>query len=152
MHAGLYSIVFGRQTEGVKAHGKQHVIPLHAAHTGYDLKSGVCLYMSDVHSRTARIREFDERVKFRLTARFLFVKCAEHSRLVPLVLPFFLYCQIIVFHDIPSAPVSLGAVGRYTRSHRYLFGIRVELVKIIKCACIARKHMHHYGTVIKHHP
>ena len=59
MDTGFYSVVFGRKTEGVKAYREQNVIALKPLFAGYYLQSGISLDMTNVHSRSRRVRKLN---------------------------------------------------------------------------------------------
>ena len=95
MGVGFDGIVFRRQTVCVKADGEQNVVTLHAALSGNDFQAGVSLDVTDVHTCTGGIREFDQTVELLLG---MVLGCVEDTGVFPLVLPLFLNIQKIVFH------------------------------------------------------
>ena len=109
MHTGFDRIVFGGKTERVKAHGEHYVISLHALLARNYLKTGICLDVSYVHTRTAGVGEFNKRQKLLLFAACFAGICRfKYLGGVPFILPFFLYRFKFVFHSSipPSSLIS----------------------------------------------
>ena len=57
MVTGGNGVLLGGQTEGVIAHGVQHVVALHPLHPGHDVRSRVTLGMARVQTHAGRVRE-----------------------------------------------------------------------------------------------
>ena len=63
MGVGFDGVVFRRQAKGVKAHGEQHVVALHATLAGDDFKPGIGLDVAHMHPRAGGIGEFHQTVE-----------------------------------------------------------------------------------------
>ena len=103
MDVVLDGVVLRGQAEGVVADGEQHVIALHAALAGDDVHRRVGARMAYVQTRARGIREFNQRIEFRLFMGFLGGKAVVF---LPMALPFALdHCRIVygnVLHTIRS--------------------------------------------------
>ena len=102
MDTCFYGIVLGRKSERVETDREEDIIPFHTLFSRDDFKPAVSLYMSDVHSRAARIGKLDERVK--LFLRSVLAR-DENFFLIPAILPFFFDFRKIVIHFF-SSPLS----------------------------------------------
>ena len=96
VNARLDGRVLGGQTEGVKANGKEDVVALHSSLAANDLKSGVGLDVTHVHTHARGVGELHEPVELRLVGMIL---CGEDAGLVPLRLPFLFNGRKIVLHS-----------------------------------------------------
>ena len=81
----LNRIILSRKSECIESDGEQYIVSLHSSLSGKYLDTGICLNMSDVHSRTTWVWELYKAVEFRFM-------------LFPLFLPFRLDFLKIVFH------------------------------------------------------
>ena len=77
--------VLCRKTECVKSDGEKDVIALHSSLTGNDLKAGIRLDMSNVHTCAAGIGELYHGEELRLFGK---VYCLENLFVFPSFLPF----------------------------------------------------------------
>ena len=85
-----------RKSVCVKAYGKKYIVALHPALSGNNLKTGICLDMSHMHSCAGRVRKLYKSVKLRFIR---IVLCMENSCFFPLLLPFCLIgFKIVWFH------------------------------------------------------
>ena len=91
----LDGVVLGGKTEGIKAHREKYVVALHTSLARDDLKAGIRLDVSDVHSRARGIGELDESIELLLVAVVL---CVERTFTFPAILPFLLKLLKFVSH------------------------------------------------------
>jgi len=98
MNAVLDGRVLGRHSEGVPAHGMQHVVSVHALEPGDNVANGIVAYVP--HVDTSRgIREHLQDVVFG-AGRIDFAM--KHALFFPDALPFGLYMlRIVTLHDSP---------------------------------------------------
>ena len=85
VRAGLDGVLLGGQSEGIPAHGVQHVIAIHALEAAPDVGGGVALGMADVESRAGRIRKHVQHVE--LLAAVVAVHRPEGLVVRPVSLP-----------------------------------------------------------------
>ena len=89
--------VFRGKTESVKADREQNVIALHSLLSGNYFKAGIRLDVTNVHTCTAGIREFNQRVKF---GKRIIVFRFKRMVVFPRLLPFFFNGFKIVGHGV----------------------------------------------------
>ena len=95
MNVRFYRIVLRRKSESVESEREKDVIALHPSLTRDNLETRVRFYVTDVHSRAARVREFHESVK--LAFRFIVAR-AKRACVFPSFLPLGFYRFKIVIH------------------------------------------------------
>ena len=95
MNTCFYSIVFGRESVCIESDREQNVIALHSSFSRNDLKARISLNVSDVHTRSAGIRELNKAVELRLLRK---VHRMENARFLPFILPLFFYRFKIITH------------------------------------------------------
>ena len=155
METGFDGIVLRWESECVKSDREQDIVALHPSLAADDLQTGVRLDVTDVHTGTARVRKFDESVKFRLGVILARLK---DLRFRPFVLPFFLNFVKFVFHDS-----SLSGFLYRNITVSYLFfteqcmdvflgRVLVELIQLVEVARLAVEQMDDHGVVIEQHP
>ena len=126
----LYRIVFGRQTERVKAHGLKHFVTLHTFESGKRVGRAVVVPVSRVKFRARRVREHLEAVVFFVHSRAVeFVKAGFFPDLLPFAFDLLiihkrqalLTYKIIIFSLIPYPPVVKRARAHLARIwHNFL--------------------------------
>ena len=99
--------VLRRQAEGVKAHGVEDVVALHALFAADDVHRRERARVADVQARGGGVREFDQAVE-------LGALVPRHGGvglfLLPLVLPFFLNgCEIVLHGSSPLCELFFDA-------------------------------------------
>ena len=99
--AGIHSVLLGRQTEGVIAHGVQHVVALHPLHAGHDVGGRVALGMARVQAHAGRIREHIQHIILR-SAEIPHVR-VEGVVFLPVFLPLGFNACVIVVHGEQSS-------------------------------------------------
>ena len=85
MNSRFNCVVFRWKTVCIEAYRKQDVISLHAALAGNNFESRVCLYVSYMHSGSARIRKLDQSVKLFFAG---IVASVKNAAVFPFFLPF----------------------------------------------------------------
>ena len=145
MNTGLNGGILGGKTESVKSHREEDVVAVHSSLSRNHLKSGISLDVSDVHTRSARIGEFYERVELGLFASLLAgVGCVECFFFIPTALPFLFKISEIVSHNIYSL---IGLVFNGNS-----FGVRIELVEVVELAHLAAENVNDNSAVVHNHP
>ena len=91
----LHGKVLGGQTEGIPAHGVQHVVAVLAALAADDIQRGIAAGMADVQTRARRIRELDEGVELGFVVVDLDM---EGLFVLPHLLPLGLNGLVIILH------------------------------------------------------
>ena len=118
MNTCLYGIILRGKSESIKAYRKENVISFHSSFARNYFKSAVRLYMSDVHSRSRRIRKLYKTIEFFLVGT---VNCGKSLLFIPYLLPFGLNRFEIVCHISPPAhcfPYSAALRKRRPRAFR----------------------------------
>ena len=105
MYAGFDRGVFSRQTVSIEADREEDIIALQSALSADDLKAGISLDVTDVHTVAGGIREFNERIELFLIRA---VHSAEGLVLIPVILPLFFDFGKTVFLHIKKASLSLN--------------------------------------------
>ena len=119
----LYRVVFGRQTERVKAHGLKHFVALHTFESGKRVGRAVVVPVSGVEFRSRRIREHFETVVFFIHSRTVeFVKAGFFPDLLPFAFDLLIIhkrqallrkYKIVIFSLIPYPSVVKRARAHY---------------------------------------
>ena len=92
----LNRIILSRKSKCIESDGEQYIVSLHSSLSGKYLDTGICLNMSNVHSRTTWVWElYKASSNFGLSTSVNSFKCLL---LFPLFLPFRLDFLKIVFH------------------------------------------------------
>src|SRR5689334_14254579 len=91
MLTGFDRVLFRWQSEGVPAHGMEHVEAAHPFVAGDDISSGVTFRMSDMKTSAAGIRKHVEDVEFRfcrIKAHLVGIRHVKELPFIPKALPF----------------------------------------------------------------
>ena len=96
MVAGIHGVLLSGQTEGVVAHGVQHIEALHALHAGHDIGSGITLRMACVQTHAGGVREHIQNIILRL-GKIPNIRM-EGIVFFPIFLPFFLNGTVLIIH------------------------------------------------------
>ena len=91
----LHGEVLGGQTEGIPAHGVQHVVAVFTALAAYHVQRGVAAGMADVQACTRGIRELHKGIELGL---FVVDLDVEGLFVLPHLLPLGFNSLVIVFH------------------------------------------------------
>ena len=91
----LNRIILSRKSECIESDWEQYIVSLHSSLSGKYLDTGICLNMSNMHSRTTWVWKLYKAVEFRFITS---VNSFKRLLLFPLFLPFRLNFLKIVFH------------------------------------------------------
>ena len=91
----LHGEVLGGQTEGVPAHGVQHIVAVFTALAAYHIQRGVAAGMADVQARTRRIRELHKGIELGF---FVVDLNMEGLFVLPHLLPLGFNSLVIILH------------------------------------------------------
>ena len=93
-------IVLRGQSEGVPAHGEEHIIAFHPPLPGHDVHGGIGPGMAYMETLARRIGELHQSV---ILGLIVFVFRPEGLGLLPLILPFVFYGRVIILHFASSS-------------------------------------------------
>ena len=91
----LHGEVLGGQTEGIPAHGVQHIVAVFTALAAYHVQRGVAAGMADVQARTRRIRELHKGIELGF---FVVDLNMEGLFVLPHLLPLGFNSLVIILH------------------------------------------------------
>ncbi len=104
MGAGLYGVIFCRQSESVETHGMEHIVSVHAQETAVNIRGGVALGMSYMQTCSGGIGEHVQNVATFVLGEGRIFRRMKSFSFFPALLPFLLDAFKGIFgHDINSS-------------------------------------------------